>query len=113
MIKNNTKKGVVLVTVIGIMLVVFTLVLVSLHLMRQSATITEGKIRRIRAYYAAHAGLLLALEDLRNTGNCSNIYSGIGNAIEGYPSGGFSAVVTNTTDSPISGITRLDSTVIY
>lgn len=59
------KKGVVLVVVMGVMLVIFTLALAALFLMTQESRIAEHKIKRTRAFFAAQAGMVLALERLR------------------------------------------------
>ena len=59
------KKGVVLVVVIGVMLVIFTLALAALFLMTQQSRIAEHKIKRTRAFFAAQAGMVYALEQLR------------------------------------------------
>ena len=59
------KKGVVLVIVMGVMLVVFTLALVALFLMTQESRVAEHKIKRMRGYFAAKAGVVDAYEQLR------------------------------------------------
>ena len=59
------KKGVVLVVIIGIMVVISTLALAALYLMSQESRIVEHKIKRTGAFYAAQAGMVLALEKLR------------------------------------------------
>ncbi len=59
------KKAVILVVVVGIMLVLSTLALVALSLMTSESRIAEHKIRRTRAYYAAQAGIVDVLEQLR------------------------------------------------
>jgi Tfp pilus assembly protein PilX len=59
------KKSVILVVVVGIMLVLSTLALVALSLMTSESRIAEHKIRRTRAYYAAQAGIVDGLEQLR------------------------------------------------
>ena len=60
------KKGVVLVVVIGVMLVIFTLAVAALFLMTQESRIAEHKIKRTKAFFAAQAGMVYALEQLRN-----------------------------------------------
>lgn len=60
------RKGVVLTVVIGIMLVILALAVAALHLMTQESRIVEHKIKRTRALYAAQAGMVDALEQLRN-----------------------------------------------
>ena len=61
----NKKKSVVLIVVIGVLVVVFTLALVALYLMTQEARIAEHKIRRTRGVFAARAGMVHALEQIR------------------------------------------------
>ena len=60
------KKGVVLTIVMGVALVVFTLALSALYLMTNESRIAEHKIKRMRGFYAAQAGFVLAVEQLRN-----------------------------------------------
>ena len=71
------KKGVVLVIVMGIMFFVLSLALVASYLMTQQARISEHKIRRTRTFFAARAGMVRALDELRN-GAC---YDGDGPAV--------------------------------
>ena len=59
------RKGVILVVVIGVMLAIFTLALAALFLMTQQSRIAEHKIKRTKAFFAAQAGMVLALEKLR------------------------------------------------
>ena len=59
------KKGVVLVVVMGVVLVICALALAAIHLMTQESRIAEHKIRRNRAFFAAQAGMVLALAQLR------------------------------------------------
>jgi hypothetical protein len=59
------KKAVILVIVLGVMLVISILAVVALNLMSQESRIAEHKIRRLRAFYAAEAGKVDALEQLR------------------------------------------------
>ena len=59
------KKSVILVVVVGIMLVLSTLAIVALSLMTSESRIAEHKIKRTRAYYAAQAGIVDGLEQLR------------------------------------------------
>ncbi len=81
------KKGVVLVVVIGVMLVIFTLALAALFLMTQESRIAEHKVRRTRAFFAAQAGMVHALESLRNGADPSGTLF-IGGGISGYPAAG-------------------------
>jgi len=59
------KKGVILVVVMGILIVLSILALVGLYLISQESRIAEHKIRRMKAFYAAQAGMVIALEELR------------------------------------------------
>ncbi|MCM8823145.1 MAG: hypothetical protein NC822_00515 [Candidatus Omnitrophica bacterium] len=60
------KKGIVLVVVVGIMLIIIILSLAGIYLMREQTNLSENKIRRIRAYYAAYAGVVDTLARLYN-----------------------------------------------
>jgi len=62
---SNHKKGVVLLIVLGTLLVVASLVAVILSLILSHARHTHHQTSRIQAYYAAQAGMNLALEQLR------------------------------------------------
>ena len=89
------RKGVVLVVVIGVLIVVFTLALVAMYIMTQDARVAEHKIRRVRALFAARAGMIHALEQARTgnanytctAGTCGESIN-IGSGITGYPVGG-------------------------
>jgi len=59
------RKGVILVVIIGIVLIISTLALAALFLMAQESRIAEHKIKRTKAFFAAQAGMVLALEQLR------------------------------------------------
>ena len=87
------KKGVVLVVVIGVMLVIFTLALAALFLMTQESRIAEHKIKRTRAFFAAQAGMIFALDSLRNGANPSGTIN-IGAGITGYPAAGLPVLIT-------------------
>ncbi len=84
------KKGVILAIVIGIMFVISALALAALYLMTQESRIAEHKIRRMRVYYAARAGMVHALESLRRgslaPGGTADIAIGAG--YQGYPTAG-------------------------
>ena len=112
------KKGVVLVIVMGIMFFVLTLALVASYLMTQQARISEHKIRRTRTFFAARAGMVKALEELRKDtcGGVSPCVSGtaypftIGAGLDGYPAAGISGTYTWTNDN--SGPKGSDPVVI-
>lgn len=59
------RRGVILVIVVGILVVIVILSLAAIYLMTQEAYINEYKIRRMKAFYAAYAGIVHALEQLR------------------------------------------------
>ncbi len=88
------KKGVVLVIVIGVMIVIFTLALVALYLMTQESRIAEHKIRRVRAFFAAQAGLIHSLEELRKGNAVDGTQECVGSGITGYPPGGYCADIS-------------------
>lgn len=62
---SRVRRSIILVTVVGILVVIAILSLVAIYLMTQQAYITEHKIRRMRAFYAAQAGIVHILEQLR------------------------------------------------
>ncbi|MCK4519966.1 MAG: hypothetical protein KAT96_02245 [Candidatus Omnitrophica bacterium] len=66
------RKSVILTVVIGIMLVILALAVAAVHFMTQESCIAEHKIKRIGALYAAQAGMVLALDQLRK-----GVWSGI------------------------------------
>lgn len=59
------KKGFVLIMVVGIMFVLTILAFAALSLMTTESRVAEHKIRRTRAYYAAQAGVVDGLEQIR------------------------------------------------
>jgi Tfp pilus assembly protein PilX len=59
---KTTKKGVILAITAIMLIVISLLALVALFVMTQEARVAEHKIKRIRAYYAAKAGLVYAFE---------------------------------------------------
>ncbi len=90
------KKGVVLAIVIGVLIVIFTLAVVAINLMTQQARVAEHKIRRMRAIYAARAGMVHGLELIRQgifPGGGTEIIS-IGAGVNGYPTGGLEVVIS-------------------
>lgn len=62
---NLNKKGVVLFMVLGTLLVVIILANVVLAIISSQSRLTHHQVSRIQAYYAAQAGMNLALENLR------------------------------------------------
>jgi Tfp pilus assembly protein PilX len=63
--RKYARKGVVLFIVLGTLLVVVSLTTVVLSLITSNAKLTNHEISRIRAYYAAFAGMNLARENIR------------------------------------------------
>jgi Tfp pilus assembly protein PilX len=105
--KYSRRKAVVLVIVLGIALVVSTLVLAALSLMTQESRVAEGKIKRIRAFYAVQAGMVNAVEDLRKSnsiggsGTLNTIYVGAG--LNGYPTLGIPVNIQRANGVGIGG----------
>jgi Tfp pilus assembly protein PilX len=79
------KKSVILITVMGIFITFTILALVALYLMTQHSRIAEYKIRRMRAIFAAKAGLIHALERLREGDNPNDINGTITIGSHPYP----------------------------
>jgi Tfp pilus assembly protein PilX len=61
----NTNKGVVLIMVLSMILVVVALANIVILLISSQYRLTHHQASRIQAYYAAQAGMVLALENLR------------------------------------------------
>ena len=59
------RRGLVLIVVIWTMFLIIGLTLIVIQMMRQEIVIVEHKRARLRAYYAAKAGMVHALEQLR------------------------------------------------
>jgi Tfp pilus assembly protein PilX len=81
--KVNNKKGITLLMALATVLVVVFLANAILALILSHYRLTHHQVSRIRAYYAAQAGIVLALENLR-TGDwdydksyCINCTSGV------------------------------------
>ncbi|MFH1505039.1 MAG: hypothetical protein ABIH08_06625 [Candidatus Omnitrophota bacterium] len=92
--------------VLGIMLAIFSLAFTAVYIMTQESQIAERKIRRIRVSYAAQAGMVDGLEQLRKglvavpaVGNPTWYdvvgigLDSIGNPYLGYPAEGLTAKV--------------------
>lgn len=113
------RKGVVLVVVIGVLIVIFTLALVAMYVMTQDARLAEHKIRRMRATFAAKAGMVHALEQARNGRyNCGQPQCvetiNIGAGIDGYPEEGLPVTITfNTAATGPMNTHRIDIRVNY
>lgn len=59
------KKGVILVVVMGVFIVLATLAIVVVSVMSQEARVAEHKMKRMRAFYAAKAGVVHAFARLK------------------------------------------------
>ena len=60
------RKGIILLIVLGLVLVLSLLAWMAAQFMTQEAYQNEHKIRRIQAFFAAQAGVVHAIEKLRN-----------------------------------------------
>ena len=113
--KNFQRKAVVLVIVLGIALVVSTLVLAALSLMTQESRVAEGKIKRIRAFYAIQAGMVNAVDNLRRTNSIGG--SGtlntikIGATVTGYPALGIPVNIQRANNTCIGGVPAACDTI--
>lgn len=65
---ESNKRGVVLFIVLATLMIVIVLANVILNIMSSQSRLTHHQVSRIQSYYAAQAGMNLALERLR-TGN--------------------------------------------
>lgn len=105
------KKSVVLVVVLGVILIVTALAYVAIAIMTQESRLAEHKIKRMRAFYAAQAGLNHNLELLRRNIPMQNISVGAG--IAGYPSSGYQVAMTKVDNAGISGTHKISAKVDY
>ena len=81
--------------VIGIMMIIFTLALAALYLRTNQARIAEHKIKRMRGVFAAGAGVVHALEEVRKGNDPSGTSAiAIGSGLTGYPSAGIGVDIT-------------------
>jgi len=74
---NFNKKGAILFIVIGIIVVVSILAIAMFKIVSNQAGVTDHQVQRIRAIYAAKAGMVFALDQLRRgvwsfPGSCPN-----------------------------------------
>ncbi len=84
----KTRKGVVFITIGGISLVLTILIGVALFVMSQEGRIAEHKIRRMRMFFAAQAGVVDALERIRRSQFGGNYSLDIGAGLDYYPPAG-------------------------
>ncbi|MFH1772541.1 MAG: hypothetical protein ABH872_06960 [Candidatus Omnitrophota bacterium] len=98
------KRAVALLVVMSIMAVIAVFTLIALYVMTQEARLAEHKIKRMRAFYAAQAGMIHAQERLRRENNTdvtaadissADLLVGEGLNIRGYP------IPVNITVGPI------------
>jgi Tfp pilus assembly protein PilX len=114
------KKSVVMIVVMAVMIVLSILAITALTLMTQESRRAEDKIRRMRAYYAAQAGSVYAFEEIAKHNNTTatlnpitiGINPSTGNAFNGYPSTGYTPVITRNSGGP-SGTDVINVTVTY
>ncbi|OPX30758.1 MAG: hypothetical protein B1H08_00885 [Candidatus Omnitrophica bacterium 4484_171] len=110
----DRKKSIVLVIVMGIVVIITFLCLATAYLLSQQARVAEHKIRRMRAYYAAMAGVVYAFDKARNgilpAGNSS---IKVGNGIYGYPPGGFTVDISRTSNAGPGNTDEIDVSVDY
>jgi len=100
--------------VIGVMLSIFFLCWGVLYLMSQQARMTEHKIKRMRAYYAAMSGVAYAFDQLRQGINPSGSPAlSIGSGIYGYPAGGLGVNIQVNSGAGVSGTDEVRITVNY
>jgi Tfp pilus assembly protein PilX len=78
------KKALVLVMVSGIMVVISILAVAALSLMTVESRTAEHKLRRIRAYFAAQAGVVDRLERLRRGEIAPTTIANLPNTVNGY-----------------------------
>ena len=109
------KKSVVMVIVMAVMIVLSILAITALSLMTQESRGAEDKIRRMRAFYAAQAGSVFVFEEKSKGVAVSNgvLPLAIGNAQQGYPSGGYNPLVNVTPNGGGAGIDEINVTVSY
>ena len=65
---RKKKKGIVLITVMGALVVMCLLALISIELTMQRATVSNQKLKRLKAQLALQAGVVDAFEKLRKGG---------------------------------------------
>ena len=105
------RKGVILVVIIGVMLVIFTLALAALFLMTQQSRIAEHKIKRTKAFFAAQAGMVYALEQLRKGDAIVSPHSvSPATPTQGYP---VNANITVNAGAGVGGTDEVVIQVIY
>ncbi|MCP4653291.1 MAG: hypothetical protein GY858_07930 [Candidatus Omnitrophica bacterium] len=97
----------VLITVLGVLLVVSTLVVAALSLMTQESRIAEHKIKRLRAFFAAQAGMVHNLETLRRSDTTSNLNT-FGSGVLGYGAG----IPVNASRTSGTGVDGTDTLTI-
>ena len=107
------RKGVILVIVIGVMLVIVILALAITYVMTQEAQVTEHKIKRMRAYYAAKAGVVYARDELRSNSNYSGGTINIGSGEIGYSSGGIPVNITVNKGAGVDSTDKITVNVPY
>jgi len=98
------KKSVALVIVWGFVIIIALLSIGAIYLMGNQAFVAEHKIRRLRGYYTAKAGVIHALEELRKGRNPDNTSITLNN---------MQAKIKVNSRSPYSGCKTVSVTVDY
>jgi Tfp pilus assembly protein PilX len=113
-----------MITVLGIFFVAMILALTVITITTQEARLAEHKIRRMRAFYAAHAGIVYALEELDRGVDCQTQLEGTSFTVHevGYPTAGYTVTINcpalidgwreTMTDGP-DGTLPVSATVSY
>lgn len=101
------EKGLILTITVIFILILVIMAGVALILMTNQARITEGQIKRIKAFYTAQAAITRSFDNLRTGGSVSDLTLN-----------GLTAVVNlstpiNAPGSPINGTRQLTATVAY
>jgi len=108
------KKSIVLVITMGIVIIITFLCFAAAFFLSQQARVAEHKIRRMRAYYAAMAGVVYAFDNAKNgTLPVGHSSVKIGNGVYGYPVGGFTVDINRTTGSGPNNTDEIDVSIDY
>jgi len=120
---TTLKKAVLIVAVIGVALVVSLLAFAALTLMNQQSHLSEHKIRRMKGFYAANAGIVDASEAILTNPairpapglDTNYVINNFASGLNGYPTTGYdiNVTITNLTAGPFSGFYEIQSTSDY
>ncbi len=116
-VSPGRKKSLALMTVLIVVFIITCLAAVILHFVGNQAIIAEHKIRRSKAIYAARAGIISAMECLRqdNCRGCSPIASKTSKGSCSYTDkiNGYDVKVTIDNDSTGESKYKIDVSVNY